>query len=170
MRFHFASLLTLIITSVTTGQPPPTDSSPPMPPTFQAPKGWKSMEAGPSVFARFQIGEKDAIATVVVVELPGNGGGLVPNVNRWRAQLKLEPLPEKDALQSLKAIKVNGIDGHLLDITGRESTDKSGQRIVAVVLPREKQTWFFGIAGPRRLVGDQKEAFEAFVNSFRFEK
>jgi hypothetical protein len=128
------------------------------------------MEAGPSVFARFQIGEKDAIATVVVVELPGNGGGLAPNVNRWRAQLNLERLSEKDALKSLKAIKVNRIDGHLLDITGQESTDKVGQRIVAVVLPREKPTWFFRMAGPRRLVGDQKAVFEAFVKSFRFEK
>jgi hypothetical protein len=135
-------------------------------PTFKAPKGWKSIEPGPVALARFEIGAKDELATVAVVGLTGDGGGLAANINRWRAQLKLEPLADKDALQSLKALKVNGIDGHLWDTTA----DKAGQRIVAVILPREKQTWYIRIMGPTKLVAEQKAAFDAFVKSVRFEK
>jgi hypothetical protein len=135
-------------------------------PTFKAPKGWKPIEPGPIALARFEIGEKDELTTVAVVGLTGDGGGLVANINRWRAQLKLEPLADKDAMQSLKAIKVNGIDAHLWDTTA----DKAGQRIVAVILPREKQTWYIRMTGPTKMVADQKAAFDAFVKSVRFEK
>ncbi len=63
-------------------------------------------------------------------------------------------------------MNVGGSPGQYVDLTGPESA--GGLRILAVMVPREKTTWFFKMRGPADLVGRQKSAFEAFVGSVRF--
>ena len=146
------------------------DSSAPKPPTFKTPKGWKAVDPGVITSARFEIGEKDRIASVTVTGLSGEGGGLTANVNRWREQIGLKSLAEKDVLKSLQEIKVDGISGHAVDLTGPDRDGKVTQRILAAVVKRGDQTWFFKLSGPAGLVGEQKAAFEEFLKSVRFEK
>jgi hypothetical protein len=152
------------------GQGSANGTTPPKPPTFQVPKGWRAVEPAPLCLARFQIGEGEQIATMTVVGLTGDGGGLVANVNRWRAQLGLEALAEKDALKFVQAIKVDGISGHTVDMTGPETLGKTTPRILAVMVKQGEQTWFFKLMGPASLIGEQKSAFEGFLKSVRFEK
>ncbi|MCA9064145.1 MAG: hypothetical protein KDA96_13830 [Planctomycetaceae bacterium] len=47
---------------------------------------------------------------------------------------------------------------------------KVGQptRMLAAILPRGRQTWFFKLLGPDEAVAEQKERFEAFVASIQF--
>jgi hypothetical protein len=170
MRFCLASLLVTILASVVSGQETVKDSPPPKPPTFQVPKGWKSIERRKFALAEFQIGEKDRMANLLIAGLRGEGGGLVANVDRWRAQLSLKPLADKDALQSLKPVTVDRMAAHFLDITGQKEGDKIRQRIMAVILQQADQTWFFILRGSASLVDEQAAAFGEFLKSVRFEK
>jgi hypothetical protein len=144
------------------------------PPTFTVPKGWEEQE--PDKFgiavARFRIGNGKGTegVAVAVSKLAGDGGGLVANVNRWRAQVGSQALDEKDALAALESIKVDGTDGHLLDVTGPEVEGKGTQRVLAVAVSRGEVTWFVRIGGPAKAVGEQKKAFDEFVKSIRFAK
>jgi hypothetical protein len=158
------------VASVACGAEPTKDASPPKPPAFQVPKGWQEVEAAPLASARFQIKGKDRLATVVVLAAPGQGGGLAANVNRWRAQLGLKALTDKDALKSVQPIRVDGIPGHSCDLTGPDAPDQGTQRIQAVIVTRDEQTWFFKLMGPASLVGDQASAFDGFIKSVHFEK
>jgi uncharacterized protein (TIGR03066 family) len=146
------------------------NSTSPKPPTFEVPKGWKTVNATSLTSARFEIGEGERLATVIVAGLAGDGGGLAANVNRWRAQLELPALAEKDVLESLKPIKVDGIAGHFIDLTGPEVVGKSPTRILGVIVKQGEHTWYFKLTGPANLVGDQKAAFEGFLKSVRFAK
>ena len=146
------------------------DSPSPKPPTYQTPKEWKSVEAGQFLVARYQIGKGDRLASVTVAGLKGDGGGLSPNINRWRGQIGLEALSEKDAMKSLQPLKIDGLPGHMLDITGPEVAGKPTQRILVVVVKRGDHTWFFNLKGQATLVGEQKAAFDGFLKSVRFEK
>jgi hypothetical protein len=149
-------------------------------PAFTAPKGWTALEGRESdktfglVVKRFRIGDGDKASGVVVTALPGNGGGLVNNVNRWRNQVGLQGLDEKDALKSLTPIKVDGRDAHLLDVTEPDGEKvkraENVERIVAVVVVHDGQTVFVKLSGPAKAVGDQKKVFDEFVKSIRFEK
>ena len=170
MPVLFAGLLATTVLSAAWGDDPTKDAPPPKPPAFQIPKGWQELEDGPLASARFQIKEQDRLATVVVLAASGDGGGLAANVNRWRAQVGLEALIEKDALKSLQSIKVDGIPGHSLDLTGPDAPDKMTQRIRAVIVKRGEQTWFFRVMGPASLVGEQVSPFDGFIKSVRFEK
>ncbi len=168
--FSFACVLTATLAFVARGQDPPKAPSPPKPPAFEVPKDWQVAEANSFSSSRFQIGKGDRLATVTVTALSVDGGGLAVNVNRWRNQVGLESLAEQDALKSLQPIKVDGIAGHALDVTGPDATNKATQRILVVVFKRDDQTWFFKIQGPASLVGEQKTAFEGFIKSVHFEK
>jgi hypothetical protein len=165
-----ACLLVVLLAFAALAQDSEKGSPPPKPPTFQVPRGWQARNAGSTSLARFQIGEGDRIALMTVTGLNGDGGGLVANINRWRAQVGLKSLAEKDALNSAQPIKVDGTSGHALDLNGTDATDKSARRILVAVVQHGDQTWFFRLAGPSSLVAEQKSAFDGFLKSIRFEK
>jgi hypothetical protein len=170
LSFPLAYLLAATLVFAAPAEDPEKGSPAPKPPSFQAPKGWQVVEAGPVSSARFQIGEGDRIASMTVTGLTRDGGGLAANINRWRAQVGLESLAEQDALKSLRPIKVDSISGHTLDLTGPDVVGKATPRILAAVVKRGDHTWYFKLTGPTSLVGEQKSAFEGFLKSVRFEK
>src|SRR5258708_4657872 len=60
------------------------------------PPGWKEEKGGPARVASFRFGERDPKLEMTVVRLPGDGGGLAANVNRWRDQLGLDRASESE--------------------------------------------------------------------------
>jgi hypothetical protein len=143
---------------------------PPKPPTFQAPEGWRAVGAGPVSSARFQIGGGERVATLTVSGLKGDGGGLAANISRWRAVVGLEALAEKDTLTAAQPIKVGGVAGHSVDLTGPDVPGQPARRVLVAVVQHGKHTWFFKVEGPSDLVAGQRSAFDRFLQSVRFEK
>lgn len=92
----------------------------------------------------------------------GGAGGVLANVNRWRGQLGLSEVAEKDLGSATSAIEVNGAKATLFEGVG------SGKRIVAVILPRGDNTWFFKLLGPESGATAEKATFLTFVQSVRF--
>lgn len=140
------------------------------PPTYQAPKGWEVLDPGDFATARFRLGEGDTAVQMTLTELKGDGGGLVANVNRWRKQVGLKELDEKDAKKAPEPIKVDGLAGHLIDVTGPDVDGKVTQRVVAVMVPHDGRMWFVRIGGPAVDVAEHKKVFDEFVKALRFPK
>ena len=163
--------LTLAVTLVPGGRAEePKKEDAPAKPTFKAPKGWDALDAGQFATARFRVGEGETAVTITLTALSGDGGGLTANVNRWRAQVGLKELDEKEALKALQPIEVDGIGGHALDATGPDVVGKVTPRVVAVAVRRGEQTWFVRMGGPAAGVAAQRAAFDGFVASVRFPK
>ena len=139
-------------------------------PTYTVPDGWKQSTrlAAMSVLT-FLVGDGDQQARFTVSPLAGDAGGLLANVNRWRGQVGLDPTDEAGLPQDLQEIEVAGTRAHYVDLIGPESAGDERQRILSVMLVRDKQTWFFLLRGPAATVGTQKDAFDAFVRSVKFE-
>jgi hypothetical protein len=137
-------------------------------PVFKPPQGWRSVETSPVTLARFEIGVDNRRGVVTVTRLAGEGGGLVPNINRWRSQLGLEPLQDDDARKAVKATRVGGIDATAVDIEGLSIDGKPAQRILAVILKHIDSTWFFRLSGPADLVVHERANFTRFLESVRF--
>jgi hypothetical protein len=142
----------------------------PAPPTFLAPKGWEPLDEGTFATARFRVGEGETAVTVTLTGLSGDGGGLTANVNRWRAQVGLEALDEKGALKALHGVKVGGLAGHSLDVTGPDVAGKITQRVMVVAVRKGDETWYVRMGGPAIDVAGQKAAFDEIVKSVRFAK
>ena len=137
-------------------------------PTWTVPSDWKEGLLAQFLVAKFVIsGSGDAVAAVNVSQLSGDGGGLLPNLNRWRAQLGLPPASEAD-LAKLPMIDASGAKATVADFTGVDARSGKPARLVGVLLPLNGQTWFYKLMGDAAIVGQQKDAFIKFVQSAKY--
>ncbi len=134
------------------------------------PVGWtKVASTGPfAAEAAFRVTQDGLAAETTASVLQGEGGGLLANVNRWRGQVKAEPLSEEQLRKEAQKIEVAGKPADYVDLAGPEAAGAQRERILGVLAARDKETWVFRMRGPYALVDKQKAAFESFVKSIRF--
>ena len=77
--------------------PPPVGS----PAQWTKPESWKEQPLSEMRLGSFKIeGPNADTADVSVIAFPGEAGGLISNINRWRGQLQLPPLDEDQLSQA----------------------------------------------------------------------
>jgi hypothetical protein len=137
-------------------------------PTWTIPAGWQTGPPAQFLVAKFIIaGAGDAKAEVNVSSLAGDGGGLVANVNRWRAQLG-EPAATEAELAKLPTIAASGGTATEVDISGKDPRTGKPAELVGFVLPLGGQTWFYKLMGDAAVVAQQQDAFVKFVQSAKY--
>ena len=118
--------------------------------------------------ARYSISEGlIGSATVSMTVLQGDGGGLLGNVNRWRGQLGLEPVEEKDLKDMLKSVEALGDEAQLVDLTGTSKRSQLEERLIGVIAPQGELTWFYKLMGTPDLVGKSQEGFLSYLPDWR---
>lgn len=135
-------------------QPPPAAGF-----QYELPPEWQSLSAAPPRLLSVQAGSCD----VSVTKFPGEVGGALANVNRWRGQVGLPELSELPA-DLFKPLTVGGASAQMLELVG----EKKGSAIVLV--PRQGETWFLKITGEPAALAAERERFAAFVGSIRWEE
>lgn len=138
-------------------QPDSEEDTLPEPKTPGAPAGWvKLPPAGTQRIVGYKVGD----ATMTVTKFPGDVGGLLANVNRWRGEVGLPEISEEQLKSETKMIEVNGISYVYVDAAGSQT------RTLGVICPQLGMTVFFKLTGPAEVVGKEKENFEKYVRSF----
>jgi hypothetical protein len=82
------------------------------------PAGWKEEASGPARVASFKFGDRDPKLELTVIKLPGDGGGLAANLNRWRDQLGLDRLGDAEISSLVQNVGALGVDAKVVDLTG----------------------------------------------------
>jgi hypothetical protein len=137
-------------------------------PTWIVPAGWQEGQLTQFLIAKYVItGDGGAQAAVNVSSLAGDGGGLLPNVNRWRAQLGLAPVTDAD-LANLPTIDASGGKATLVELAGTDARTGKPAQLVGFILPLGGQTWFYKLMGDASLVAQQKDALVKFVQSAKY--
>ena len=138
-------------------------------PRWQAPPGWEEVPGGQFLVAKFIIhGSGAEQAAVNVSSSPGEGGGLAGNVNRWRQQLGLAPLPESEMDKLVTPLEVPAGKAMLVEMTGAAPGTGQKTSLVGVVLRQPSQTWFYKLMGGEGLVEREKAAFTQFVKTAQY--
>jgi hypothetical protein len=136
---------------------------------YDTPKGWEArppmVKRGIRIPVVLRVAQDGQEAETTGMSLPGDGGGLIANVQRWRAQVGLGPIEEAELRRNVRTVKVGDSEAQCVDLGPGQNTK---QRILGAMLPHGKETWFFTLKGPADLVGKQQANFEAFVASVRF--
>ena len=150
---------------------PATPATPAIPPpapagnvTWQLPDGWKQASAaGAMRYATITLGAADgATAELAVSHFPGDVGGDLENVNRWRQQVAMEPVDAAALAAQITKLTAGPQTLSLIDVTGPK------QRLIAGWTRHGADTWFFKLTGPDALLGTEKAKFTAFLESIRF--
>ena len=101
-----------------------------------------------------------------VIAFPGQAGGILANVNRWRDQLGLAPIDEETLAEESKTVRLRALGG---EISVFDLVSKSGapRGTVGAILTTADKTWFFKLTGPADPVRAGKREFIEFLKSLR---
>jgi len=131
---------------------------------WTAPAHWQSRPAVAMRKATYAVpGENGAAGDLSITAFPGDVGGELANLNRWRGQLQLPPLAEADVAGAVTRLSPNGLSVTVVDFSGGPA-DKP-VRLLGAIVPHDGATWFFKLTGPVDLVAKEKPAFLAFVQT-----
>lgn len=131
---------------------------------FQTPSHWEETAPGAMQLRVFKIREGSANAEFSVSAFAGNVGGLLANINRWRQQINLPPIPENEITEYTKDYKTDNYTFKLVRLWGEEDDSPS---ISVAMVHNKNQTWFFKLQGPRHLVKNERNAFIQLIKSLQ---
>jgi len=134
-------------------------------PKMDVPSGWKQKPAGQMVLKSYSLtGSTGGQATVTVSTFPGDVGGKLANVNRWRKQMGQAEVDDSQ----LNTASQNFEDGYSVDIDGTDARAGKPARLVAIAIPHDGNTWFYKLLGDKNTVEESKDTFLKFVKSVRY--
>ena len=115
-------------------------------------------------------GTEGQTAEIVVSVFPGDVGGLLANINRWRSQIGLGPVAPDEISGITSDLVINGTKATVVDFKADTAPAGKAQplRMVVVTIPQAGNSWFFKMTGDSPLVEAQKETFLQFVKSVQF--
>ena len=136
--------------------------------TCDTPQGWTPGSTGGMRKLAFAVQDGERKVEITAIDLAASAGGLLPNVNRWRGQIQLSEITQEELDKAVKPIPVAGAEGQYVELVGPEDADPR-QAILGVVAMLGERAWFFKLSGDADLALREKERFEEFVKSVRFE-
>lgn len=165
--------------------PTPRPTGQPMKVTYKTPEGWDEQRAGGMRMASFSVTAGGSTAEITVIPLPMNAAEAaspIANINRWRGQVGLPPLTQKEIIDDLEAedlgetpkyvrvIKIDNQQALLTDMTAPESASPR-ETIVGVLhpIPEIGYIYFYKMKGPADLVAANRDKFLALLQSVAYE-
>lgn len=130
---------------------------------WKAPEGFKPKPAEGMRFASYGVATPKGEADLSVIVLEGEAGGTLANVNRWRGQLGL-PAIDEAALEKA-ALTVRSAAGASLVV--ELAAADGGAGMIAAMLPKDGQTWFFKLTGPSGATSAAKPSLLRFLGTLR---
>ena len=130
---------------------------------YTKPAGWQEIAASGIRKANFKVADESGSAEITVLTFPGDVGGRLANINRWRGQIGLADA----ALDDLPAYTVG------IDIANHRALyvrlEGEAQSILGALLPFHGNTWFFKMLGDTNTVLANETAMQNFLSSIVLE-
>jgi len=151
-------------------------SGPPF--AWEKPEAWVEVPGSAMRVANFKFGPEGAGECYFTV-LPGGGGGLLLNLNRWRKQFGLAEV-DQAAADALPDRKFLFGSGKMIDIEGSFTAmaapaAKEGYRLLGIIMPKVnlgdvEVAFFVKMVGPAAAVEAERANFDAFCDSLKVGK
>ena len=124
--------------------------------TWSVPEDWTEVETTSSMrIATFRASNTQEIA---ITAFPGDVGGLIANVNRWRGQIGLDSTDEAGVIEDI--VRLDGVNVIIVDLAGT-----SARLLGSIIDVGDGKTWFAKTTGPADLVEQVKDDLIAFSAS-----
>ncbi len=144
--------------------PPPASAADPEKSKWPAPTGWQELAPGQMVMAAYKATKGAGTADITVSSFPGDVGGLLANVNRWRGQVQAAPITEADLAKEVKSIELeSGARASVVDVAGTNPKNGKPGRLYGLVVPRGGKTWFYKMVGDAEAVAAETESLARFA-------
>lgn len=128
--------------------------------TYTLPKGWTEQRGTGPRYATITSPD-DRKAELAITNFPGNVGGNLANINRWRQQVGLEPIDQEQFEKTTTKIEIGQTVAIVADLDGPQA------RMLAAIIPDNQKTWFFKMAGSKDVMEKNKAEFLDLIKSVR---
>jgi hypothetical protein len=132
--------------------------------TWTAPAHWKVKPGSAMRKGSYAITGDGGEADLAITAFPGDVGGELANLNRWRGQIQLPAVTLAELEATRQRLERNNLQMAVVDIVG---TGANAQRILGASIPYGGATWFVKLTGPDALVAKEKAAFMAFLDTVK---
>ena len=131
--------------------------------SYKVPEGWKELPLSGIRKVNLVVKDETGQAELIVLAFPGDVGGRLANINRWRGQIGLEAV-EAGVLSSFSnSYSISGHSGLYVRLEG------GSKSILGALLPFHGYTWFFKFLGDSETVLANEAAMICFIDSVRLE-
>lgn len=130
---------------------------------WTAPAHWIVKPASAMRKGSYAIRDGVAEADLSITAFPGDTGGLLANLNRWRGQISLPPLAPDELDAYREHADIGALHADIVDFAG--TANGVPTRLLGAVVPLAGETWFFKLMGPDALVAREKTAFREFLKT-----
>jgi hypothetical protein len=130
---------------------------------WRVPESWQFVaEERPMRLATYVVQGPEGPVEIAISRFPGDVGGMLANVNRWRGQVGLPPTTEAELDGMIERFQSPGFEGALLHIKGAE------QHIVVASLYEASgdRTWTVRMSGTESIATSVREELFEFARSF----
>jgi hypothetical protein len=131
--------------------------------SYTVPEGWEDLPPSGIRKANLRVIDEFGAAELTVLVFPGDVGGRLANINRWRDQIGLEAAMPEDLPAFTEAYTISQHRGLYVRLEG------GMQSILGALLPFHGSTWFFKFQGSSQTVMDNEAAMRAFLDSVTLE-
>lgn len=131
-------------------------------PAFEIPGHWQEGVASAMRRGSFRVTGPEGEGDISITSFPGDVGGLLANINRWRGQLGLGPISEAELPGATETLPARGIDLTLVEFDG------PSQGTVTAIASHGGASWFFRLTGPTALVARERDNFVEFLRTIEF--
>jgi hypothetical protein len=145
------------------GLPPEASEAAPRDLAWTLPAGWRESPGSGMRVATFAIAAGGGKAEMSVIALPGDAGGTLANVNRWRGQIGLAEIGEADLARDATRVRSPAGEAIVVGYDGPGGKDA----LIGALLVRKGRTWFFKATGPAAVLAAARPDFFAFVKGLR---
>lgn len=130
---------------------------------YTVPEGWEELAPSGIRKANLKVTDDNGSAELTVLAFPGDVGGMLANINRWRGQIGLGEAAEVELSEFTKSYNISNHGGTYVRLEG------SAQSILGGLLPFHGYTWFFKLQGNTETVLANEAAMKAFLDSVKLE-
>jgi hypothetical protein len=135
--------------------------------SYNVPTGWREDSTPRTARVATLMSEQDPPIELAITRFPGDVGGELANVNRWRGQIGLAPISSL-SLQDGSNITISGVAARMYQL--RSESDSPSEVAMTVALVKvDDHTWFFKMSGQSASVAHERERFIEFLESVRFD-
>jgi hypothetical protein len=130
---------------------------------WNAPAQWTPKAASAMRKGSYTVPGESGDCDLSITAFPGDVGGELANVNRWRGQIGLPPLGPADLDASVNRLDSGGLKITLVELASKG--DPNNKAILGAIIPFGGSTWFFKLIGPGNSVRSAKPTFLVFLHS-----
>ena len=131
--------------------------------SYIIPEGWEDLPASGIRKANLKVIDENGTAELTVLVFPGDVGGRLANINRWRGQVGLDDAPPEDLPKFTEGYTISQHPGLYVRLEG------GAQSILGGLLPFHGSTWFFKFLGSSATVLGNEAKMKAFLDSVQLE-